>query len=705
MKHKLIFQSRAAECGLACATMILRHRGIPVTLAQLRSRYPVGRDGMSSSEIRMALLDYGVSSKQKEGGIHKIDEHIKSGAQVLVHINKNHFCLVENINRSSVILADPSRGTVRYSLDESKRIFGPVWWVIPPTPRNQYFARLKITLSDLLISPTLRIFAEAIKQRKWMLFATVVLSFFLLAFTAIVPFVISSLVDSFGESEILNSTIIVLFLTAGFFCYAIMLIWRAALQSLFMKYSSEVLSERSIKKILECKLDTFSTYAPGELMYSLSSVTLVTSGIFTGLGSVIFNSLIAITLIISVAFLWNTIALILIVISLFLGIVFYFTTDKINRYSGIEAAAGGMLSKRQLEIIASIVPIRMCNVSGEFFKSWSRTNKSYLHATMMRTVWTSVGSALTSAFIIFAPIFPVAFGLIFPDLVSSFGPVVASSGVFSMFIASLSKILVGVTGLASVRASINRVDELISLEQERRGNVDISDAHSIEFDNVSYSYPGSTIKTLESVDFTINPRSSTTITGRSGGGKSTLIMLLTGLFEPDSGSVKIGGVSSFELTSKSKAQIFGFASQDSFLISGTIRENIAFGRNITDAAIWAALEKTMLADHVRKLPLGLSTQVGEMGTSFSGGQRQRIALCRAIVNKPKILVLDEATSAIDVPTERIIVENLRNENITLINVAHRPTSAKKDDRFISIVHNGVVTKTDPLFFGEMMKNE
>ena len=194
------------------------------------------------------------------------------------------------------------------------------------------------------------------------------------------------------------------------------------------------------------------------------------------------------------------------------------------------------------------------------------------------------------------------------------------------------------------------------------------------------------------------------VTGVSGSGKSTFARLITGLVQPSSGSIRINGIDVADMSPEARARHIGFAPQENYLVSGTIRDNIAFGRDISDKEIWAALKITQMDSVVRELPLKLSTPVGDMGSAFSGGQRQRFALSRAIAGKPSLLVLDEATSAVDVPTERAITAALRDLNMTLISIAHRPTAAGPDDTVLRFTEDGTIVTESPDYLKNLMES-
>ncbi len=197
-----------------------------------------------------------------------------------------------------------------------------------------------------------------------------------------------------------------------------------------------------------------------------------------------------------------------------------------------------------------------------------------------------------------------------------------------------------------------------------------ADGHGVEFVGVTFAHEGDGPPTVREVDLAVGLGSVTALVGPTGSGKSTLAQLAAGLIGPSVGEIRLApGVRSI---------VF----QEAFLSSGTVRDNVELGTSYTDDEIWEALDQAAATEFVQRLPQRLDTVVGERGVSLSGGQRQRLALARALVRRPRLLVLDDTTSALDPATEALILEQLRTRlgGSTVLMVASRPsTIALADD--------------------------
>lgn len=214
----------------------------------------------------------------------------------------------------------------------------------------------------------------------------------------------------------------------------------------------------------------------------------------------------------------------------------------------------------------------------------------------------------------------------------------------------------------------------------------VDDAPALSFDHVSFSYDGAS-DVLQDVTFSVAPGERVAFVGESGGGKTTLVNLLLGLYRPDSGVVQVGSADVTRLPLQQLRGNIGVVFQDAALFSGTIRENIAYGRpNATASQIEDAARRANADELVARLSKGYDSEIGERGIKLSGGQKQRIAIARALLKDAPLLVLDEATSALDSKAERLVqagLEALMADRTTLI-IAHRLSTISSVDRIITL---------------------
>lgn len=215
---------------------------------------------------------------------------------------------------------------------------------------------------------------------------------------------------------------------------------------------------------------------------------------------------------------------------------------------------------------------------------------------------------------------------------------------------------------------------------------------NIEFRDVQFNYPDATVPTLEHLNIKIKAGTKVAIVGRTGSGKSTLVQLLPRLFEPTKGEIFLDGIPLKNYSKRSLRDSLGFVPQDNFLFSDTVEENIGFGiKGATMQDVEWAAEKAQVLDNILDFDKKFQTILGERGITLSGGQKQRTAIARALIKKPKILILDDSLSAVDTKTEDAILKSLRNDEtkVTVIVISHR-ISTIKDADYIYFIEDGIV---------------
>ncbi|WP_227394733.1 ABC transporter ATP-binding protein [Jeotgalibacillus aurantiacus] len=213
----------------------------------------------------------------------------------------------------------------------------------------------------------------------------------------------------------------------------------------------------------------------------------------------------------------------------------------------------------------------------------------------------------------------------------------------------------------------------------------------IEFDHVSFSYDEKK-PVLNDISLSLRSGETVAFVGPSGAGKTTICSLIPRFYDVEKGAIRIDGTDIRDMTTESLRKQIGIVQQDVFLFTGTLRENIAYGKlDATDEEIVEAARRANLESVIDSLPLGYHTQIGERGLKLSGGQKQRIALARMFLKNPPILILDEATSALDTETESIIqeaIEELAKGRTTLV-IAHRLATIRKADRVVVVTEDGI----------------
>ena len=236
--------------------------------------------------------------------------------------------------------------------------------------------------------------------------------------------------------------------------------------------------------------------------------------------------------------------------------------------------------------------------------------------------------------------------------------------------------------------SLKRIDEVIETEPDLKFNHEESNVDlkgSVEFDDVSFKYPGSSKETLSHVSFKVNPGETVGIVGRTGSGKSTLVSLLVRLYDPTSGTIRLGGCDLRDVNERKLRKMAALVQQKALLFSGTIADNLRQGdENATEEDMERAIEISQAKEFIDKYPDRFEHVVEERSANFSGGQQQRLSIARGIIGKPKVLILDDSTSALDAESEKKVQAGLEQKlgDSTVFIIAEKIFSIMHADKIL-----------------------
>ena len=282
--------------------------------------------------------------------------------------------------------------------------------------------------------------------------------------------------------------------------------------------------------------------------------------------------------------------------------------------------------------------------------------------------------------------------------VISLGEFVAFNSYLALLVWPMMAIGFVINVLQRGAASMDRLNTILNEKPEIYDDNNVLDMRNlkgeVEFKDVSFKYPGSNEYALKNVSFKLLKGETLGIVGRTGSGKTTLVNLLLRLYNVDDGEILIDGININNLSLKALRENIGYVSQDNFLFSTSIKENISFAYDdeIQDNEVYKAAKLAEVYDNIMEFPDKFETALGERGVTLSGGQRQRTAMARAIIKDPSILILDDSLSAVDTHTEEKILNNLKDvmEDRTSILIAHRISTVKNSDKIIVLDQGKII---------------
>ena len=418
------------------------------------------------------------------------------------------------------------------------------------------------------------------------------------------------------------------------------------------------------ESLMAMEASYFETRQTGNLMAVLSADVAQLEDIISDASTSIIRITITFATAFSIMFWMSpTLALILFApLALIVPMVVWFSTRVQRKYRKTRESTGGIVAILE-NVLSGITVVQAYNATDFESSRIGRQSGDYRDQ--------SIDAALVRNR--FIPGIYIVAGLSFGLLVSAGGWVMEDGqitvGQFVTFLListrmTMPMFILGLllNQLQKGEASSKRVFAIIDLEPsifDKEGAKDLEgEITSISFENVSFSYPSSEGNVLNTISFNASSGNFLGVMGHTGAGKSTILKLIERFYEPQQGKVLINGIDINEYSIKSIRERVGFVSQEPFLFFGTLRENIAYARNATDEDIKKALETAGAWEFTSKLPQGIDTMVGDRGVMLSGGQRARVSLARALLNNPDLLILDEASAALDAETEKRIQQSL-----------------------------------------------
>jgi len=374
-------------------------------------------------------------------------------------------------------------------------------------------------------------------------------------------------------------------------------------------------------------------------------------------------------------------------------LVIYFTVRmgrQVKTLKKDENSAVDIFQQALSETLDALQQVRAANQDRAFF------NRIRGHADSIREhseayTWKS-DAASRFSFMIFLVGFDVFRGasmlmVVFSGL--SIGEMMAVFGYLWFMMGPVQEILAIQYGYSAGSGALQRINEVLDLQQEPKYPEKVnpftaSQPISVAVKDLAFQYPGKSDLVLNHLNFEIKPGEKLALVGASGGGKTTLVQLLLGFYQPKSGAVLYGGEPITEIGQSVVRQNVATVLQQPVLFHQSIRFNLSLGQDLPEAMLWHALEQAQLDDVVKALDKQLDAIVGRNGIKLSGGQRQRLAIARMILQDPKVVIMDEATSALDMETERQLYVDLAPflQNRTTLIVAHRLSSIRQADRIL-----------------------
>ncbi|HFV4627502.1 colicin V export peptidase/ABC transporter CvaB [Escherichia coli] len=676
----VIHQTETAECGLACLAMICGHFGKNIDLIYLRRKFNLSARGATLAGINGIAEQLGMATRALSL---ELDELRVLKTPCILHWDFSHFVVLVSVKRNRYVLHDPARGIRYISREEMSRYFtGVALEVWPGSEFQSETLQTRISLRSLINS------IYGIKRTLAKIFC---LSVVIEAINLLMPVGTQLVMDHAipaGDRGLLT-------LISAALMFFILL---KAATSTLRAWSSLVMStlinvqwqSGLFDHLLRLPLAFFERRKLGDIQSRFDSLDTLRATFTTSVIGFIMDSIMVVGVCVMMLLYGGYLTWIVLcftTIYIFIRLVTYGNYRQISEECLVREARAASYFMETLYGIATVKIQGMVGIRGAHWLNMKiDAINSGIKLTRMDLLFEGINTFVTACDQIV--ILWLGAGLVI-DNQMTIGMFVAFSsfrGQFSERVASLTSFLLQLRIMSLHNERI--ADIALHEKEEKKPEIEIvadMGPISLETNGLSYRYDSQSAPIFSALSLSVAPGESVAITGASGAGKTTLMKVLCGLFEPDSGRVLINGIDIRQIGINNYHRMIACVMQDDRLFSGSIRENICgFAEEMDEEWMVECARASHIHDVIMNMPMGYETLIGELGEGLSGGQKQRIFIARALYRKPGILFMDEATSALDSESEHFVNVAIKNMNITRVIIAHRETTLRTVDRVISI---------------------
>ena len=689
-KVPVIIQLEALECGAAALAMILAYYRKWIPLEQVRKDCGVSRDGSNAKNILKAARSYGLNASGYRFEVEGIRED--GSYPCIIHWNFNHFVVLDGFKGKYAVINDPARGIVKISMDEFDRSFTGIALCFSPGPDFVMEGKPASVMEYV----TARI--PNIRQSIGIVVLTTIITSLV---DLIQPAFSRIFVDYLMKGINLTWTNPFLILLALFSLIQIIFSWLQTLFTIRISGKLDAVGTTSYMwKVLKLPIDFFSQRMAGDIQARMSSNSEISETILNTLTPLVLNSVMMVvylTIMIKYSPLLTAIGLLSILINL--GLANIISNQRIN-LTRVSMRDQGKLAGTTTSGIEMIETIKATGAENGFFQRWSgyqaavnRSNVSFSKLNNYLGTIPGLVRSLLNTVITVLGVFLIMKGRFTEGLLIGF------QGYLSRFESPAEALISASQTLQEMKTEIERVEDVMNSETDPVFTSPTNDeslaklSGAIEINNITFGYSPLADPLIRDFSLSLKPGARVALVGTSGCGKSTIAKLVSGLYQPWSGSITFDGKSITQIDRSVFTGSLAVVDQDIILFEDTIANNIRMWDNsIEDFEMILAAKDAQIHEDILARPDGYQHVLTEGGNDFSGGQRQRIEIARVLAQDPRIIILDEATSALDAKTEYDVVNAIKDRGITCIVIAHRLSTIRDSDEIIVLDHGNVVER-------------
>lgn len=693
-RYICIRQYDITDCGAACLSSIARYYGLKISLTRIREMAGTDTQGTNAYGLILAAKKLGFIAKGFKASKEELltDFKLPAIANILVDNKLTHFVVIYSIKNNTIIAADPDKGIVKYTLDEFCSIWTGGLILIEP---DENFQKGNHTQNMLLK------FVCLLKPLKSTLLGIFAASLIYTALGLLGSFYIKFLFDDLIKFEDLSDLNRVSMGFVAIFVIQILLnLYRSVLLTRLSISIDKTIMMEYYSYVLKLPMNFFNSRKVGEIISRFLDASKIREAISGATLTIMIDTLMAfaggIILYLQNPFLF----LIAVIVILSYGIIVTCFNVPIKNANRKIMEDNAQLASSLVETIEGVETVKSFCAEEHTVKSTGKKLdklmvSSFKEAMLQINLSSLTGfiAGLGGIVILWAGAYSVIKGNM------SSGQLLAFNALLAYFLSPVKNLIDLQPLIQTAIVASNRLGEILELNTEKDLKLETANSpHSlkgdIEFKNVDFRY-GTRKLVLKDINMTIPKGKKIALVGESGSGKTTLVRLLMDFYIPEKGDILISGHDIRAIKLDVIRKKIAFVSQDVFIFSGTVTENLCLGiENVNEHELAHACKIAKAHDFIEELPQKYDTFLHESGANLSEGQKQRIAIARALLKKPDILILDEATSNLDTITENYIQSTLNafSADITVIIIAHRLSTISNCDK-IYVLDKGEIAES------------
>lgn len=692
-KFKCILQNDETDCGPACLAAIFRKYGLKVSIAKIRDIAGTDRQGTSAYGLVKAIEHYGFQQKVVEADKESLTSKlpIPAIAHVVIDDSLLHYVVITKVKGDTVVVSDPAKGIVKYKKEDFLKIWTKILILIAPTNNSQKGNKKQSTLIS---------FFRLLISQKWLLLRIFILSMILTSLGIITSFYYQVIMDNVVPSLSIQTLNYVSVITLCLFLVQIGINFLRGILIVKLEQRIDIpimLGYYNHALILPMKF--YSMRDTGEIISRFNDASSIRDIVSDASLTIMMDTIMAV---VGAVVLFNCnrlLFLISVVVLILYGIIAFIYNKPIKKINRKIMEMNSKVTSQFVETINGIETIKVFNQEKNEETKTDKLYKKFLKKIFNGGILSLSQQTVTMFVAVVGELVILWVGtacVIKGEL--TLGELITFNALLGYFIEPIKNLINLQPSIQTAVVAADRLGEILDIAPEYNDEQDQSD-NKIRFSKVSISNLdfryGTRDLVLRHINLEIHRGEKIAFVGESGSGKTTLAKLLVRLYEQEKGSIKLDSSDIREFSISQIRNNISYISQNTFLFSGTIKENLLFGNSdATDDDISQVCKMCELEEYINSLPLKLNTRIEENGKNLSGGQKQRLAIARALLNNPEILIMDEATSNLDYITEKSIEKTINtfSGNMTTIIIAHRLSTIKDCDK-IFVFRNGEIVET------------